>query len=96
MRIRVPPTSQALRVPLEYLYLRIIKSEEHTDTTHTLALLRPRGQRPSCRCTGFERDELAPPHSITSSARPSIGIGRVIPRTLAVLRLIYNSIFVAC
>jgi hypothetical protein len=35
-------------------------------------------------------------HSITSSARPSSGIGIVRPSVLAVFRLITNSIFVAC
>src|SRR5262245_27071853 len=44
-----------------------------------------------------QRDELAPlHHSITSSARPSSVIGKVMPSVLAVLRLMINSTFVAC
>ena len=39
---------------------------------------------------------FAPPHSITSSARPSNEIGTVMPNALAVLRLMYNSTLVAC
>ena len=36
-------------------------------------------QRPRGRAAD-ERDDLAPPHSITSSARPDKGSGTVIPR----------------
>jgi hypothetical protein len=51
------------------LLFRIIRScvHEHTDASHALALLRPRRERPCCRRTTEQRDELAPPHSITSS-----------------------------
>src|SRR4029453_6119818 len=42
------------------------------------------------------RDEIAPPHSITSSARPTSGSGMVRPRALAVFRLMINSTLVAC
>ena len=38
-----------------------------------------------------QRDELAPPHSITSSARASSDGGTIRPSILAVLRLITNS-----
>jgi hypothetical protein len=43
-----------------------------------------------------QRDELAPSHSITSSARPSSGSGTVRPSALGVLRLIISSTLVAC
>ena len=43
-----------------------------------------------------ERDELAPSHSITSSARASSVGGTSSPSALAVLRLMTNSIFVGC
>src|SRR5262245_29836290 len=49
--------------------------------------LRVRGERPRRRRASNEPDELAPPHSITSSARPSNVIGNVIPSAFAVLRL---------
>src|SRR5262249_9208754 len=59
-------------------------------------LLRVRRERPcGCRATE-ERDELASPHSITSSARPSNTSGIVKPSALAVLRLMTNSNFVGC
>src|SRR5262249_60501601 len=47
----------------------------------------------SCR-TAEQRDELAPPHSITSSARASSVGGTSRPSAFAVLRLITNSILV--
>jgi len=47
------------------------------------ALLRTRRKRPRRR-TAEQRYELAPPHSITSSARPSSGSGMVTRSALAV------------
>src|SRR5512141_1982937 len=44
---------------------------EHTDPPHLLGLLRPRCKRPCRRRAAEKRDELAPLHSITSSARAS-------------------------
>jgi hypothetical protein len=38
---------------------------------HALALLRPRSERPRRRTGAEQSDELAPRHSITSSARAS-------------------------
>src|SRR5262249_35417 len=59
-------------------------------------LLRTRDERPcSCRATDCF-DELAPPHSITRSARPRRLSGKVRPSTLAVLRLMTNWILAAC
>src|SRR5262249_28288094 len=60
-------------------------------------LLRARRQRPEhwrCRPAADERDALAPPHSITSSARASRFGGTSIPSAFAVLRLITSSNFV--
>src|SRR5262249_13372362 len=52
-----------------------------------------RSTRP-CGRTADKRDELAPPHSITSSAR-AINAGEMVrPSALAVLRLITKSNFV--
>src|SRR6516162_2399867 len=60
-------------------------------------LLRARRERPRRRCPAEQADELAAPHSITSSARASRLSGRVRPRALAVLRFITSSYFVgAC
>src|SRR5262245_60063274 len=47
------------------------------DAPHALALLRARRERPRCSRAADERDELPPPHSITSSARASSGSGKV-------------------
>src|SRR5215470_15697745 len=60
-------------------------------------LLRARRKRPrSCRAAE-ERDELAPFHSITSSARASNEAGTSRPSAFAVLRLITSSYLVgAC
>jgi hypothetical protein len=56
-------------------------------------LLRMRRERPRRRAAE-ERDELAPFHSITSSARASSVGGTSRPSVLAVLRLITNSYLV--
>src|SRR5262249_33974927 len=58
-------------------------------------LLRPRCQRP-CSRAAEQRDELAPPHSITSSARDIKLSENFTPSALAVLRLITNSNLVGC
>src|SRR5262249_17698076 len=59
-------------------------------------LLRPRCDWPH-RYRASERcNKLAPPHSITSSARPDNGSGTVMPSALAVFRLMYNSNLLAC
>jgi hypothetical protein len=48
------------------------------------------GERPSCRRAAEQRDELAPLHSITSSARANRGSEKLRPRVPAVFRLITN------
>src|SRR5262249_1859148 len=58
-------------------------------------LLRARRERP-CHCTAEKRDELAAPHSITSSAMASSLSEIVRPSALAVLRLMASSNFVGC
>src|SRR5262249_43369999 len=66
---------------------------EESDNRHRL--LRTRRERP-CRRAAEQRDEVATPHSITSSARPDSGSGMVMPSVLAVLRLMNSSILVDC
>src|SRR5262245_49186943 len=73
---------------------------EVTDPGHSRRLLRacrewPRNRRRRRRAAE-KRDELAPPHSITSSARASTVAGRSRPSALAVLRLMTNSYLEAC
>src|SRR5262249_31434389 len=58
-------------------------------------LLRARSERPRCRVAD-QRDDLSPPHSITSSARASRLSGTVRPSSRAVWALITNSNFEGC
>ena len=71
-------------------------AHEHADAPHPLGLLRARRERPRRRRAAEQRDELAPPHSITSSARASSVGGTSRPSALAVLRLMTSSNLVAC
>src|SRR5262249_10934359 len=77
---------------------RIVRGQrgQHADAPHSLALLRPRRERPRRRRAAEQRDELAPFHSITSSARWLRNQGTSSPSALAVLRLITRSNFVGC
>src|SRR6476660_10518312 len=68
---------------------------EEPDHRHC-RLLRVRDARPCCRRTAKQRDELAPPHSITSSARCCRNKGTSMPIAFAVFRLITSSNFVGC
>src|SRR5262249_37202325 len=63
---------------------------------HDFRLLRVRRKRPCSSRAAEERDELAPFHSITSSARKSTEGGMVRSRDFAVLRFTANSNFVGC
>src|SRR5262249_26902485 len=60
------------------------------DGRHLPRLLRPRRERPY-RCAAEQRDELAAPHSITSSARASSDAGTESPSAFAVFKLTTNS-----
>jgi hypothetical protein len=58
---------------------------------------RARGERPRSRRAAEQRDELAPLHSITSSAATSRPDGTVRPSAFAVLRLmIVSNLVAAC
>src|SRR5262249_51121175 len=59
-------------------------------------LLPARNERPRGCHAAEQRYDLAPLHSITSSARSRIDVGSSMPITLAVLRLTISSNFVAC
>src|SRR5262249_10143235 len=67
---------------------------QHPDHRHR-ALLRPRRHRPR-RHPAEQRDELALPHSITSSARASSCGGTSIPSILAVWILMASSNLLDC
>src|SRR5215471_18070642 len=74
------------------LCLRIAlgKAHQHADPPHPLALLRARRERPRSR-RAEQRDELAPLHSSTSSARCSSSAGTSSPSAFAVFRLTTSS-----
>src|SRR5215467_1668478 len=69
--------------------------QQHAYAAHPLALLRARRHRPNRRAAE-QRDECAPLHSITSSARASSIGGTSRLSALAVLRLMINSNLVGC
>src|SRR5262249_44783205 len=58
---------------------------------HPFRLLRPRRTRPRHSRAAEQRDEVAPPHSITSSAVASSVGGTLRPSVRAVCRLMTNS-----
>src|SRR5262249_39258484 len=68
---------------------------DKSDNRHR-CLLRARRERPRHSRAAEKRDELAPLHSITSSARASSVGGTSRPSALAVLRLITSSNLVGC
>src|SRR5689334_15860543 len=70
-------------------------THQHTNPTRSFGLLRGSRQRPRYGAAE-QRDELAPLHSITSSARASNVGGTVRPSALAVCRLMTNSNLVDC
>src|SRR5262249_53795403 len=65
------------------------------EADHRYRLLRPPSHRPSHQ-PAKPRNELPPPHSITSSARSRIDWGTARPSALAALRLITKAIRVGC
>src|SRR5262245_61620455 len=75
------------------LHIALGVPHEHADPPHPLGLLRPGRERP-CGRAAEQRDELAPSHSITSSARASTAGEISKPSAFAVLRLITNSYLV--
>src|SRR5262245_37420105 len=68
---------------------------QHADAVHLLTLLCAHRERPR-RCAAEHSDELAPLHSITSSAMASTVCGTSRPSAFAALRLIANSNLVGC
>src|SRR5262249_16150716 len=69
------------------------KRRQHTNPPHALGLLRARRERPCRRRAAEQCHELAPLHSITSSARASSVGGTSRPMILAVCRLMTISKF---
>src|SRR5215470_6293936 len=71
-------------------------SNAHTNSPASLTLLADRSARPDEQAATEKRDELAPPHSMTSSARTISEGGIVSPSAFAVLRLMIITNFVPC
>src|SRR5262245_52696378 len=90
-----PPLQERSDASLSF-HIGCIRAHEHADAPHPLVLLRSRRERPrGCRAAD-QHNEVAPLHSITSSARAiSVG-GTSRPSAFAVLRLMTNSNFVGC
>src|SRR5262252_7267486 len=80
------------------LHLGIMFGEcvQKHDPPHPRWLLRPRRERPADRRAAEQGDELAPVHSITSSAVICMINGTVSPSAFAVLRLINRSSLTGC
>src|SRR5262249_50947836 len=79
------------------LSFRIGRSRAHEHAApHLLALLRARRERPRGRRAAEQRDELAAPHSITSSAIASTPGGMVRPSIRAIWALMTSSNLVDC
>src|SRR5262249_39798638 len=90
------PLQQCRETPLS-LGIAPGQIHEYPDAPHPLAVLRSRSDRPRGRCAAEKRDEVAPSHSITSSARASTVGGISRPSAFAVLRLTTSSYLVgAC
>src|SRR5881275_1799523 len=91
------PLPEILKITLR---VRIILGDpqQYRDPPHSnhrhRGLLRSRRERPCRSRAANEHDELAPCHSITSSARPSTASGNERPSSFAVLRLMTSSTFV--
>src|SRR4029077_19712843 len=71
------------------------ESAQIPDNGH-LPWLRLRRERPRCRRRAEQRDELASPHSITSSARASRVGGGDRSSALVVFRLMISSNLIGC
>src|SRR4029077_20491317 len=70
-------------------------AHQRPNPPHPVSLLRARRERPRRRAAET-RDEIAPPHSITSSASNWIELGTSMPSALAVCKLMTNSNLVDC
>ena len=91
----VAERSQALAEGIR-IASRVGSLTQESDACKLRRLLRPCRERPRRRRAAEQRDELAPPHSITSSASARNGAGTVRSIALAVLRLMTSSNFADC
>src|SRR5262249_25487888 len=89
-----PDVAQALTERLE-CFGAACRRKAAKQPDHRKPLLRACRQRPRCGAAE-QRDDLAPLHSITSSASASRLAGTAMPSALAVFRLSTNSNLVGC
>ena len=90
VRPSIQPSSRSrcTKAATHWLQARRRGRAQEPDGRQLRRLLRARRERPRRRRAAEQRDELAPLHSITSSARASSVGGTSRPSALAVLRLI--------
>src|SRR5437763_6944927 len=69
---------------------------QKSDPPNSAGLLGARDQGPCRQYSAAEQQQIAPVHSMTSSARASSDCGTVSPSAFAVLRLMTNSNLVGC
>src|SRR5205823_1500994 len=91
--LKTLPDGQDTRASLGVAFRQ---THEDTKPPHAVALLRARRERPRRSRAGEQRYELAPPHSITSSARTRIVGGIMRPSAFAVVRFTTRSNLVGC
>ena len=96
VRPSIQPNSRSRCTNAAVQGLELRSSGPESDGRQFARLLRPRCQRPRRRRAAEQRDELAPVHSITSSARASSVGGSSRPSALAVRRLTRSSSLVGC
>ena len=89
VRPHVPPITRNIQSKIRQWQL------QNSDPPRPPFLLRARRDRPRGRRAAKPSNELAPSHSITSSARTRTVVGTSMPSALAVLRLITRSYLVA-
>src|SRR5215217_743471 len=91
-------TTQPLHALVERSHAVPVIERSTAEKTHHRHrwLLRACRERPRGGGAPEQGDERTPPHSTTSSARPSSGSGTVRPRALADFRLMISSILVDC
>src|SRR5262249_37747407 len=82
--------------PIDEGKVDCLRRTQHQERDAGACVGRAGRERPCCRQPAEQSDKLASPHSITSSARPSSVIGKVMPSALAARRFMTSWTFVDC
>ena len=98
VRPSIQPSSRSrcTKAAVHWLWVGRRARAQEPDGRQLRRLLRARRERPRRRRAAEQRDELAPSHSITSSARSTRPAGSSCPIALAALRLMTSSKRVGC